>query len=165
MKFAEGDNMKKLLFTALLASYASLLMAKGIEANNAWVRFSVPGMSSSGVFMDLDNQSGRDDILLSASTPVAMSAEVHETVETDGVMKMRSLSKGLPLPAGKVTHLQPGKMHIMLMGLKKPLAKDTTIPVRLTFRHARPLVLNVPVAIGPASADMSQTENSHHMHH
>lgn len=36
--------MKKLLFTALLASYASLLMAKGIEANNAWVRFSVPGM-------------------------------------------------------------------------------------------------------------------------
>lgn len=156
--------MKKLLFTALLASYAGLVMAKGIEANNTWARFSVPGMSSSGVFMDLNNQSDRDDVLLSASTPVAMSAEVHETVEADGVMKMRSLPNGIPLPAGKVTHLQPGKMHIMLMGLKKPLAKDSTIPLRLTFRHARPLVLKVPVTVGPSAADTGQTENPH-MHH
>ncbi|PIT16893.1 copper chaperone PCu(A)C [Snodgrassella alvi] len=157
--------MKKVLFTTLLASYAGLVLAQGIVANNAWARFSVPGMSSSGVFMDLDNHSGKDDVLLSASTPVAMSSEVHETIEVNGVMKMRPLAHGLPLPAGQVTQLQPGKMHIMLMGLKKPLTKGTTIPVRLTFRHAKPITLNVPVSVAPATkTDAAMPEHSH-MHH
>lgn len=151
--------MKKFLFSTLLASYAGLVLAQGIAANHAWARFSVPGMSSSGVFMDLDNHSGKDDVLLSVSSPVAMSGEVHETTEVDGVMKMRPLPQGLPLPAGKVTQLQPGKMHIMLMGLKKPLVKGTTIPVRLTFRYAKPLMLNVPVSVGSSASD------NHHMHH
>ena len=50
-------------------------------------------------------------------------------------------------------------MHIMLMGLKKPLVKGTTIPVRLTFRYAKPLMLNVPVNVGSSASD------DHHMHH
>ncbi|MCO6525546.1 copper chaperone PCu(A)C [Snodgrassella sp.] len=157
--------MKKILFTTLLASYAGLVMAQDIIANNAWARFSVSGMSSSGVFMDLDNYSGKDDVLLSASSPIAKSSEIHETVEVNGVMKMRPLAHGLSLPAGQVTQLQPGKMHIMLLGLKKPLVKGTTIPIRLTFRHAKPVTLNVPVSVAPVTkTDPTMPEHSH-MHH
>jgi periplasmic copper chaperone A len=157
--------MRKILFTTLLASYAGLALAQDIVVNNAWARFSVPGMSASGIFMDLDNHSDKDDVLLSASTPVAMSSEIHETVEVNGVMKMRSIAHGLPLPAGQVTQLQPGKMHIMMMGLKKPLAKGTTIPVRLTFRHAKPIMLNVPVSVAPVTKTDANVMGNTHMHH
>lgn len=157
--------MKKILFTTLLASYAGLMMAQDIITNNAWVRFSVSGMSSSGAFMDLDNHSGKDDVLLSASSPIAKSSEIHETVKVNGVMKMRPLAHGLSLPAGQVTQLQPGKMHIMLLGLKKPLVKGTTIPIRLTFRYAKPVTLNVPVSVAPVTkTDPTMPEHSH-MHH
>jgi len=51
-------------------------------------------------------------------------------------MKMRALAGGLDLPAGKSVELKPGGFHIMLLDLKLPLQKDTTIPVTLVFKDA-----------------------------
>jgi copper(I)-binding protein len=40
------------------------------------------------------------------------------------------------LPAGKAVELKPGSFHIMLMDLKTPLQKETTIPLTLVFKDA-----------------------------
>jgi copper(I)-binding protein len=53
------------------------------------------------------------------------------------VMRMRPLAKGLELPAGKAVQLQPGGYHLMLMDLKLPLQKGTTIPVTLTLQNSK----------------------------
>ena len=56
----------------------------------------------------------------------------------------------LDLPAGKTVELKPGGYHIMLLDLKAPLAKDTTVPVKLTFKDAKGVEstqeLTLPVA-------------------
>lgn len=70
-------------------------------------------------------------------------------MKMDGdVMKMRALPV-LDLPAGKTVELKPGGYHIMLLDLKAPLAKDTTVPVTLTFKDAKGTEskqeLNLPV--------------------
>jgi copper(I)-binding protein len=54
------------------------------------------------------------------------------------------------LPAGKKVELKPGGYHLMLMDLKQPLAKGSTVPVTLLFKDAKGvesrLELKLPVA-------------------
>jgi copper(I)-binding protein len=95
------------------------------------------------------------------STSVAGVAEVHEMKMDNNVMQMRALPDGLPLPAGKAVALQPGGFHLMLMDLKLPLQKDTTIPLTLRFKDAKGLEssvdIKVPVSqVAPAGGQKHQ---------
>mgnify|MGYP000594355482 CR=1 FL=1 len=73
---------------------------------------------------------------LVGQSPAAGVAEVHEMKMEGDVMKMRAIP-ALDLPAGKTVELKPGGYHVMLMDLKAPLAKDTTVPVTLMFKDAK----------------------------
>jgi copper(I)-binding protein len=83
-----------------------------------------------------------------------------------GVMKMAEVKGGLELPAGKTVELKPGGYHVMLMDLKEPLAKDTTVPITLMFKDAKgveskvelkmPVAMTAPGGMGkPAAMDHS----------
>ncbi|MBC7608274.1 MAG: copper chaperone PCu(A)C, partial [Polaromonas sp.] len=92
------------------------------------------------------------------SSPAAGVAEVHEMKMEGDIMKMRAVPV-LDLPAGKKVELKPGGYHVMLMDLKTPLAKGSTVPVTLLFKDAKGvesrLELKLPVATsapGPAAA-------------
>ena len=94
-------------------------------------------------------------------------AEVHEMKMDGDVMKMRAVPS-LDLPAGKKVELKPGGYHVMLMDLKAPLAKDSTIPLTLLFKDAKgtesKLELKLPVATaapGASSASGAATEHKH----
>ena len=50
-------------------------------------------------------------------------------------MKMRPLP-GLMIPAGARVTLAPGGTHVMLMGLKQPLAAGSSIQLDLKFRKS-----------------------------
>jgi copper(I)-binding protein len=84
---------------------------------------------------------------------VAGVTEVHEMKMEGNVMKMRALEGGLELPAGKTVELKPGGYHVMLMDLKGPLARDSTVPLTLVFKDAKGvesrIELKVPVSTAP----------------
>jgi len=111
------------------------VQAQTVEVKNAWVRATVQGQKATGAFMQITAPAA--STLISVSTPVAGVAEVHEMKMDGDVMRMRPLAKGLELPAGKAVQLQPGGYHLMLMDLKLPLQKDTTIPVTLTLQDSK----------------------------
>jgi periplasmic copper chaperone A len=48
------------------------------------------------------------------------SCKFHEMKVENGVMQMREVADGLPIPAGGSVVLKPGSYHVMLIGLKKP---------------------------------------------
>ena len=108
--------------------------APAVKVEAAWARASVPGQMGTGAFMTLTAKDGAK--LVGASSPAAGVAEVHEMKMEGNVMKMRA-TPALDLPAGKPVELKPGGYHLMLMDLKAPLAKDTSVPVTLTFKDAR----------------------------
>ena len=122
--------------------------AQAINVKDAWVRTSVQGQKATGAFMSITAKEGSK--LVSAASPVASVAEVHEMKMDGDVMKMRAVSGGLDLPAGKQIDLKPGGYHIMLMDLKAALPKDTTVPLTLVFKDAKgvesKVELKVPVA-------------------
>ena len=113
-----------------------------IEVTDAWARMP-PGGKNGAAFLTLTDR-GAADRLIGASAPVAERTELHESIDDHGVMKMRPV-EAVPLATGTPVTLMPGGKHIMLMGLKEPLAPGTTFPLTLRFEHAAPVTVQVTV--------------------
>jgi copper(I)-binding protein len=178
---ASGTSMKGLKFPAALVEVvasagpsvmgAQSMAAKQIgpvQVSDAWIRATVPGQSGSGAFMKIMSKSATR--LVGVSTPVAGVAEVHEMKMEGNVMKMAPVAGGLELPAGKTVELKSGGYHVMLMDLKRTLAKNSTVPMTLRFKDAKGvesrLNISVPVSLTPPTmqpgAEMPAGEM--HMH-
>ena len=151
--------------TALLLSttLCAPLWAQTVEVKDAWARATVQGQKASGAFMKITAKNGSK--LVRVSTPVAGVVEVHEMKMDGDVMKMRALESGLALPAGKAVELKPGGYHVMLMDLKLPLQKDTTIPLTLTFKDAKGVQttqeMKVPVATAAPAGSPAKGTHKH----
>ena len=89
--------------------------------------------------------------LVSVSSPAAGVSEVHEMKMEGDIMKMRAVAGGLDLPAGKTVELKPGGYHVMLMDLKAPLAKDSTVPLTLVFKDAKGVESKVELKVAVAA--------------
>jgi len=144
----------------LLAVAASLLIAGAaaaqtgsVEIDNAWARATPGKAENGGAYLTIESPT--PDRLTGVSTPVAKKAELHTMTMEGGVMKMRPLD-GVDLPAGQKVTLQPGAMHIMLLGLTHPLLPGQSFPLTLHFEKAGTREVNVAVAkvgaMGPEKA-------------
>ena len=132
---------------ATLLSTAAL--AQTVEVKDAWVRATVQGQKATGAFMQLTAKDKAQ--LVSVSSPVAGVAKVHAMKMDGDVMTMRAVQGGLDLPAGEAVDLKPGGFHVMLMDLKTPLVKGTTVPLTLVFKDSKgtqfKTELKVPVSV------------------
>ena len=140
------------LIGAVLASSALAAVASPpVDVQGAWARASVPGQKSTGAFMTLTAREGTQ--LVGVETTVAGVAEVQEMKIESDIMRMRPVQGGLDLPAGQAVELKPGGYHVMLMDLKAPMAKGSTIPLTLVFKNPKgvqsKVELQVPVATAP----------------
>jgi copper(I)-binding protein len=97
-----------------------------------------------------------------AASPAAGVTEVHEMKMEGDVMKMRAVT-GLDLPAGQAVELKPGGYHVMLMDLKAPLAKGSTVPVTLTFKNAQGAESKLELQV-PVQAQMPAMQGGHGSH-
>ncbi len=122
----------------------------GIDVEHVWARPTVGAGTSGAIYFTVTDK-GAPDQLVGASTPVAAMAQLHQTIDDHGVMKMRPVAS-LPLPPGQPVTLKPGGYHIMLMGLKHPLKVGDSFPVTLTFAHGQPITVTgmVTAMSGPA---------------
>ena len=118
---------------ALLVVASVAAVAQPVQVSNAWMRPTVPGQQATGAYMSLTAPKALT--LVGISTPAAGIAVVHEMKMDGDVMKMREIT-ALALPAGKTVNLKPGGLHVMLMDLKQPVAKDTRVPMTLRFKDA-----------------------------
>lgn len=77
-----------------------------VVATAGWARASAGAATTGAAYLTLTD-SGAPDRLTGASTPVASRAEVHETVDDQGVMRMRPVP-AVDLPPGVPVTLAPG---------------------------------------------------------
>jgi copper(I)-binding protein len=156
-----------LIFSPPAAAHDYKLGTLTIE--HPWARASA-GMAKTGAaFVTIGNQGAEADRLLSVSTPVAATAELHtHMMDGDGVMKMRQV-EAVELAPGTESRLAPGGLHIMLMGLAAPLVEDATFPLTLRFEHAGELTVEVEVgSVAAMGGDDGGPDMEHmdgeHMH-
>jgi periplasmic copper chaperone A len=113
-----------------------------IKVVHPWARASTGNVGV--VYMTIRNTGTADDRLVAAATPVAAQAQLHISINTNGVMSMRPLSS-IEVKANGQAVLQPDGMHLMLMGLKQPLKAGASFPLTLTFEKAGNLAVTVAV--------------------
>jgi copper(I)-binding protein len=59
-------------------------------------------------------------------------------------MRMRPVAD-IPVPANGSVTLQPGGLHLMLIGLTQPLAVGQSVPVTLRFERAGEVTIQLAV--------------------
>lgn len=137
--------MNRGILLALVAAAVALpAFADGLTVTNAWSRSTPPVAKVGVVYFTLKNDTGRSDRLLKLSTPVASKVEVHRTEVLDGIARMREVAV-LHVKANQTLEFQPGGLHVMLTGLKKPLVAGTTYELQLLFEVAGPRTVKVAV--------------------
>jgi periplasmic copper chaperone A len=150
------NRMKHRTLYAVLLSALALSAQAQTKAVDPWVRATVPQQKATGLFVQLTSTKGGQ--LVSASSPLAATVEIHEMRMDDGVMRMREVP-ALPLPAGQAVALKPGGYHLMLMGLKQQAKPGDTVPVTLVIEGAdkqrETLQIQAPVRPLNANAAMS----------
>ncbi|MCB1056714.1 MAG: copper chaperone PCu(A)C [Acidobacteria bacterium] len=104
------------------------------------------------VYFKVVNEGSGPDRLVRVETPVAESAETHESSSEDGVVRMRARPDGFEIPADGVLTLEPGGKHVMLMGLEATATASGRLPLTLVFEHAPPIDIEVEVG-APDTAD------------
>lgn len=127
-----------------------------ISIEQPWSRQTAPGQSNGAGFLTIANRGKAADRLLGGTSPAAAKVEVHSMSMAGGVMRMRPVTGGLPIPAGGSIALKPGGYHIMLIGLKAPLAPGASVPVTLRFENAGSIAVRLHVqpvgATGPEAS-------------
>lgn len=131
---------------ASLFALPALAMDGAIHVKDAYARASGPSAKAGAIFMHLHNGGETDDTLIAAASDAAQRAELHTHQEdADGVMKMRRIEGGIPVPAGGDAMLRRGGDHVMLMGLTRALNDGDAVTVTLTFETAGEITIDVPV--------------------
>lgn len=144
-----------------------LVAAKGAEQHHApagqqvgdlvvsegFSRATAPSAKVAGGFVTIANKGAAADRLISAEVDFAAEAQIHEMSMQGDVMKMRELPEGVEIPAGGTVELKSGGLHLMFLGLTRPLTEGETVPVTLTFEKAGKVT--VPFAVlSPNAAGM-----------
>ncbi len=137
-----------LVLGLLLASCRAAEKPPAISVEDAWARASVGPQPSSAAYFTIRNKGGADALL--AVTSPAADASLHSTTMDKGVMRMRPLDR-LDIPANGIVQLKPGGTHVMLMGLKTPLAEGSAIRLDLKFELSGDM--HVMAAVKPAAAN------------
>ena len=115
-----------------------------LHVTNAYVRGLPPGVANTAAYMTLENNSDSDMVLTGAETSASKSASLHETVSRNGGMTMEHVMSAT-IPANGSLELKTGGLHLMLMGLKRPLASGDTVNLTLKFDGGFVKTMDVPV--------------------
>lgn len=123
--------------------------ADPVRVDDPYARAVPPGQPNSAVFMTLTNQADADRALVSASSNVAEVVELHTHTMDNGMMRMRRIAQ-IDLPAGEAVVLEPGGLHVMLIGLKRQLVPGEQVTLELRYDDGSSEQLSAPVkAIQP----------------
>ncbi len=158
--------MKKWAFVLATALLAQPVLAKGVEASNAYARAVVKGVKQSGAFVTLKNTDATDNVLVSASVSPKFAArtELHTHINDNGVMRMREVKDGVPLPAGQTVELKPGSYHIMFFDLKQEMKAGKKIPITLKFKNGKSQRITAVVKELQAAPQHQHHHGDNHQH-
>lgn len=105
-----------------------------VKIENAWIREAPPNASAMAGYLTIQNATDQDRVLTFAKSEQFNSIEIHRTVITDGVARMRR-QEDIFIPAGESLELKPGDYHLMLMGPKSQYKLNDELTVTLCLKH------------------------------
>ena len=134
------QTLRRSLLGLLVFSIPALAQAHDAQLGDLsitqpWSRAAGANGTGAG-FLTIRNAGSQADRLVSASSPAARTVELHTHIRDGEVMRMRPVAGGIVVPAGQTVTLQPGGLHVMLIGLTEALRQGGEVPLTLRFEKA-----------------------------
>lgn len=124
-----------------------------LEFVEPWARATAPGQRNGAAYVTIRNH-GEADRILRAEATVSRKVELHtHQVDAQGVARMIEVP-AIELPAHATTELKPGGLHVMFIGLEKPLEAGRRFPLKLILEKAGEVTLEVEVRAGSRVAPL-----------
>ena len=138
---------------SFLKLFMMMIFATSLKSSNHELVFhgaySFETFSSKGAaaaYVSIFNNSKKEIIINSMESEIAQKVEIHNIVIENEIVKMRKINK-LLVKAQDAVYMQPGGMHIMLMGLNKKLDDGSSFTIFFTTddnisKEVKVMVLN-----------------------
>jgi copper(I)-binding protein len=141
------------LFPLAALALASCGGPKEVTVDHSWVRLPVVAGRPAAAYFTLHG--GKDGaILIAVSSPDAKSAQMHESMDMNGVSSMAPLTQ-VAAPAGGKLAFEPGGKHVMLFGLKPGVAPGAKVRLHFAFADGKTIdtAAQAIAATAPAPGD------------
>lgn len=110
-------------------------LADSLTVRDAWARAADSG-AVTALYFTLANEGPELDTLLSISTDVAESADLHVSMQQGRMMHMSPV-RSLPVPGEDSVSFRPLGAHVMLTALRRPLIEGDSVSATLAFASGR----------------------------
>jgi hypothetical protein len=101
-----------------------------LEASAAWIRTGAPGSMMLAGYLSLRNSGDAALTVVGADSAAFRSVSMHQSVEENGVERMRPLAKFAIAPGESVT-FAPGSRHLMLMQPLRQLKSGDAVRIHI----------------------------------
>ena len=127
--------------------------AGGLVLHHPWTRATPAGARIAGGYVVIENTGATADTLVGGSLARATGFEIHRMANVDGVMTMRPVEGGLPIPAGGTVTFEPNGLHLMFPGLGAQLKQGERVGGTLVFEKAGTVAVDFAVDAIAAKGD------------
>ncbi|MBD9442449.1 copper chaperone PCu(A)C [Pseudomonas sp. PDM04] len=117
-----------------------------LEIAHPWSQELPPNAPTVATYFVIHNTGKAADTLLGVDTPIAGSAELHEHVMQNDLMKMQQVPR-VEIPAGGTVTFAPMAYHVMLLELKDRslLSDGKRFPLTMHFEKSGDVTVEVAV--------------------
>lgn len=161
---------KRILAAGMAATFcfaAALPLVAGestIVISDPFARETPPNAQVGGVYFTIENH-GASNRLVGARSDAADAVQIHTHSKGEaGIMRMRRVEGGVTLGMHEAVTFQPGGLHVMLMGLEKPLKKGESLDITLDFEDGSAIDVTVPITSISASGAEKHDHGHTHSH-
>ena len=152
--------MNRLLCCLVLSFAAAAAGAQSLTAEHGWIRSAPPGAPVLAGYVRLSNPGETPLRVVEARSSAFEAIEIHETIEQDGVARMRPVGEIVILPGASV-NLEPGGLHLMLMRPRRKLMLGDSVVVDLITDDGEALPLVLGVRSMPAGDGHEHSQHDH----
>lgn len=150
-----------ILAALMLGFFAPGASADGdIQIQDPWVQAAPPSAKVLAAYLEIKNNSKKQQALTGISSPAFGQIEIHRSVIHGNMAHMEHL-KELAIPPNASVAMQPGGLHLMLMDAKKPLNTGDQVPMTLIFGNGEKIAVTAIVRSGKTGG----MEDQRHMDH
>ena len=122
----------------------SSVTAAALEVREAWIREAPPAASVLAAYMAIRNTGKADAVITAVASPDFDHTELHRSVVESGIARMVRINE-LEIAAGETISLDPGGIHMMLIGPLRPLHDGDTVTLTIQDGDGISNTLTVPV--------------------
>ena len=134
---------KVIIFISCLFSFSALGQLN-IYLGDAYSKEMPPFSENIAVYITVGNLGDHGISLENVTSEDADSAMIHRSIMKNGMITMEYLSELYIPPRGNI-RLEPGGLHIMLVGLKRSFRAGDKIRMNLNFSNGLVLKVDVPI--------------------